>query len=446
MKVWNFLFQILYFLLLFVRRQVYGFVTTSFIPPSISAHTKMSFPKSSSKIVNPYKTKKRASSTSTTNNESIFGNKNPRISIGSKVPPTDYASFHSSPIDTTLTTKTTYPTTTTVKNALMEDKKVFSKEQWEKALKTYFGYNQFRKEQYEVIDALIHQRRNVAVFWSTGSGKSLCYQLPPLFLSSSSAALVISPLISLMQDQVAKVNGQFDKDKRIAIELSSNSKITTSINDVLETYKLIYCTPETFSSLIVPHISSTTIRDRLCLIAIDECHCVSEWGHDFRPEYQRIGQALQKHLPNIPKLALTATAVPYVQKDILKNLNINDDQSAYISQQSFDRDNLEIHVQRKRPGGYRTNLPPLLSLDKQKSNNNNIPSTIIYCPTRDLVDQITTWLQTQFQEHPNNKVVVQAYHAGMTNEQRMDAHFQFLVGKTQIIVATIAFGMGIGTY
>ena len=428
-------------------RQVNGFVTTLLQNyRSTSVFNKMSFPKS--KIVNPYKTKKRASSSTsnTGSDDSIFGNKNPRISIGSKVPPTDYASFDSSPIDTTLTratfpTKTTTATAAATKNAFIDNFKVFSKEKWEEALKKYFGYNQFRKEQYEVIDALIHQRRNVAVFWATGSGKSLCYQLPPLFLSSSSAALIISPLISLMQDQVAKVNGQFDKNDRIAIELSSNSKMTTSIKEVLETYKLIYCTPETFSSLIVPHIASTSISDRLCLVAIDECHCVSEWGHDFRPEYQRIGQALQTHLPNIPKLALTATAVPYVQKDILQNLSINDDHNAYISQQSFDRDNLEIHVQRKRPGGYRTNLPPLLSLDKQK---NNFPSTIIYCQTRDSVDQITTWLQNKFQQQPGNKVVVQAYHAGMTNEQRMDAHFQFLVGKAQIIVATIAFGMGIG--
>lgn len=173
----------------------------------------------------------------------------------------------------------------------------------------------------------------------------------------------------------------------------------------------------------------------------------SEWGHDFRKSYRSIGPILRDHqvLKDIPILALTATAIPRVKKDILASLRMK---NPSIIEQSFDRPNLVISVKRKPNGGFKTALKHLVSTMKESMSNKSQKvggeSSIIYCPTKNQVDEVSSWLSSQFHDEP--AIHVQPYHSGLTNENRSDAHINFLTGKTTIIVATIAFGMGIGKF
>jgi ATP-dependent DNA helicase RecQ/Werner syndrome ATP-dependent helicase len=297
----------------------------------------------------------------------------------------------------------------------------------EKTLSMHFGFNSFRKGQLEVIQAVLEQR-DVAVFWATGQGKSLCYQIPALH--TGHVGIVVSPLISLMEDQVHKLNGLTDKP--LATFLGSGQLDPTMETRALQgEFTLVYVTPEKMLSLgfldRLSHLHQT--KKRLCLVAIDESHCVSEWGHDFRPEYRRLGE-IREHpiLSEVPMLALTATAIPRVQEDIVSSLGLN---HPFMARQSFDRQNLIISVQKKRSGGIHSTLQPLLPKLEDKC------STIIYAPTRDQVTEIASYLS---QKLPSS-IRVQAYHAGMTTEQRSEAHTNFLVGKTSIICSTVAFGM-----
>jgi ATP-dependent DNA helicase RecQ/Werner syndrome ATP-dependent helicase len=295
-------------------------------------------------------------------------------------------------------------------------------------LQKYFGYSNFRSGQLEVIQASLEQR-DVGVFWATGSGKSLCYQIPALH--TGHIAVVVSPLISLMEDQVHKLNGL--SEQPLATFLGSGQVDVSMEDRALDgQFPLVYVTPEKLLSINfldrLAHLHKN--KNRLSVIAIDESHCVSEWGHDFRPEYRKL-HLIRSHggLDDVPIMALTATAIPRVQQDIVTNLALRE---PHIDRQSFDRDNLQITVQRKKTGGIPANMRPLLSKLADRA------STIIYVPTRDQVEEVCSYLQRNLEG-----VQVEAYHAGMPQDQRILAHTNFLVGKTSIICATVAFGMGI---
>ena len=296
----------------------------------------------------------------------------------------------------------------------------------EATLQQYFGHDKFRPGQLDVITAVL-EGRDAAVFWATGSGKSMCYQIPALH--SDGVGLIVSPLISLMQDQVHKLNGL--SDTPIATFLGSGQVDPHAESGALNgQYKLVYVTPEKLLSngFLDSLKSMHQSKKKISLIAIDESHCVSEWGHDFRPDYRNLHQ-IRSHsvLGQIPILALTATAVPRVQNDILSSLRLR---KPYIAKQTFDRTNLAISVVKKHRGGLRATIDTVLPklMDKK--------STIIYAATKSEVEDIATYLDSK-------GVSVQAYHAGLSNNARTDAHTNFLVGKTSVLVGTVAFGMGI---
>jgi ATP-dependent DNA helicase RecQ len=326
----------------------------------------------------------------------------------------------------------------------------------ENTLNKHFGHQSFRPGQLPIIHSLL-QKRDAAVFWSTGSGKSLCYQIPPLY--TGKIALIISPLISLMEDQVAKLNGIVSTDddmksednakRDVAVFLGSGQKDQLAEQKALNgDYQLIYCTPEKlvsgdgwFLNQLGNLHNSNGAMDGLCLIAVDESHCVSEWGHDFRPEFRKVGSALRGHdvLQTVPIVALTATAVPRVQTDILSSLRLREPN---VVKQSFDRENLIVSVKRKPAGGYRSALKSFVQemKDLKKSKSVSRSSTIIYCPTQGQVEEVTEWLQRQLD---GSGVQAESYHGGQDIDHRSTAHVNFLTGKTSIIVATLAFGMGI---
>jgi ATP-dependent DNA helicase RecQ/Werner syndrome ATP-dependent helicase len=293
----------------------------------------------------------------------------------------------------------------------------------EATLEKYFGYSKFRPGQLEVLQAVLC-KRDAAVFWATGSGKSMCYQIPALH--TDGVAIVVSPLISLMQDQCNKLNGLSDQPLATFLG-SAQSDHSQEAAALAGKYRLVYVTPEKLLQTgFLNQISSMhTSTTPLSLIAIDESHCVSEWGHDFRPEYRRL-HALRNHpvLSQVPIVALTATAVPRVQTDICQSLGLRD---PLLARQSFDRTNLVIEVHKKK--GVRAAMEPLLDRLSRES-------TIVYAPTRDQVEEIANYLSTKV-------TGVEPYHAGLPQQQRNAAHMNFLVGKTKVIVATVAFGMGI---
>jgi RecQ family ATP-dependent DNA helicase len=348
---------------------------------------------------------------------------NSRITSGSRVNPTkELASFNP------------YSTTESASNNEAEQEssvivKPLLTKALQETLQKYFGYDDFRTGQLEVIQAAL-DHRDVGVFWATGSGKSLCYQIPALH--TGHVAIVVSPLISLMEDQVHKLNGL--SDRPLATFLGSAQGDASMEDRALQgEFPLVYVTPEKLlaGNFLDRLAHLHTHKNRLSLIAIDESHCVSEWGHDFRPEYRKL-HLLRAHssLKDVPIMALTATAIPRVQNDILSSLRLA---SPHIARQSFDRENLIIAVQKKR-GGMHATLSPLLPKLYDRS------STIVYAPTRDQVQELANFLQSKL---ASKKVVVEAYHAGMSPQQRTAAHTNFLVGKTHIICATVAFGMGI---
>ncbi|MFL5730602.1 MAG: DNA helicase RecQ [Cytophagaceae bacterium] len=285
-------------------------------------------------------------------------------------------------------------------------------------LKEIFGYNQFRGTQEEIINNVL-AGKNTFVIMPTGAGKSLCYQLPALMMPGT--AIVISPLIALMKNQVDQlnalgVNAQFLNSTLTKAEINKVKKETLS-GEV----KLLYVAPE---SLTKEDTISFLLKSKISFIAIDEAHCISEWGHDFRPEYRRIRSIIEALGNNLPIIALTATATPKVQIDIQKNLQMEE---ASLFKSSFNRKNLYYEV---RPKVHtKKQLIKFIHSHKGKSG-------IVYCLSRKKVEEIAELLKV-------NDIKALPYHAGLDPHVRIANQDAFLNEDADVIVATIAFGMGI---
>lgn len=288
------------------------------------------------------------------------------------------------------------------------------------ALKKYFGFSQFKGQQEEIIQTLLNGR-DVFVLMPTGGGKSLCYQLPALM--SEGTAIVVSPLIALMKNQVDAVNALSSKVGVAHVLNSSLNK--TQVRQVMEDVasgvcKLLYVAPE---SLIKEEYSDFLRSVKISFFAIDEAHCISEWGHDFRPEYRNLKTIIER-IADVPVIALTATATPKVQDDIQKTLGMTD---ARIFRDSFNRPNLYYEIR------------PKVDVDREIVKfiqKNKGKSGIVYCLSRKKVEEFAQLLQV-------NGISARPYHAGLDARMRFANQDAFLMEDVDVIVATIAFGMGI---
>lgn len=292
----------------------------------------------------------------------------------------------------------------------------------QRELKKYFGFSEFKGLQEPVIENLL-EGKDSFVIMPTGGGKSLCYQLPALI--SPGTAIVVSPLIALMKNQVDAIRGIYS-DEGIAHVLNS-SLTKTAVLKVKEDIvngvtKLLFVAPE---SLVKEDTIEFLKTVELSFLAIDEAHCISEWGHDFRPEYRNLRVMLEKIEKNLAIIALTATATPKVQEDILKNLKIPD---ATLFKASFNRPNLYYEVQPK-DDQVEANIIRFVKQNQGKSG-------IIYCLSRKKVEQLAQTLQV-------NNINAIPYHAGLDNKTRARNQDRFLKEDCDVVVATIAFGMGI---
>jgi ATP-dependent DNA helicase RecQ len=284
-------------------------------------------------------------------------------------------------------------------------------------LKKYFGYDDFRPLQAEIIASLV-RGQDAFVLMPTGGGKSLCYQLPAVYLPG--LTIVISPLIALMKDQVdsLKANGIAAEFINSSLESGQIAKIMASLAD--GSLKLLYIAPE---RLAMKEFQDFLGGLKVSLVAIDEAHCISEWGHDFRPDYRGLS-GLKKIFPGVPLVALTATATAKVRQDIIGSLNLKEPK-VFIS--SFDRPNLTLRVIEKKQAFHR--LVDVLRLHQGES-------AIIYCFSRKETEEVAANLK-------RNGFSARAYHAGLEPAERRLAQELFIKDKIDIIVATIAFGMGI---
>jgi ATP-dependent DNA helicase RecQ len=291
----------------------------------------------------------------------------------------------------------------------------------EQALKHYFGYDEFRSSQREIVTTAL-ANRDLLVIMPTGGGKSLCFQLPALL--KQGVTIVVSPLIALMQDQVQQL-----ADNGIPATFL-NSSITTEERRERAAaiyngeIKLLYLAPERLNQEFITNFLVDLHQEvGIASFAIDEAHCVSEWGHDFRPDYRKLSQ-LREYFPKVPFLGLTATATDRVRQDIIKQLDLRDPD---IHIASFNRPNLYYEVRRKTTTPYRE----LLAQVKQTDG-----SGIIYCLSRKKVDELTHKLLT-------DGIKVLPYHAGLDGETRTNNQTSFIRDDVQWMIATVAFGMGI---
>ena len=289
-------------------------------------------------------------------------------------------------------------------------------------LNKHFGYSEFRENQLQIINCVL-ENKNTLVIMPTGGGKSLCYQLSAI--AAEGTAIIISPLIALMKNQVDVLKGLFDAD---GVANVFNSSLTQTEREIVKkqindgTTKLLYLAPE---SLTKQKNIDFLKNQKISFVAVDEAHCISEWGHDFRPDYRKLNQAVNEINPELNIIALTATATPKVQDDIIKNLRLKDVQ---IYKSSFNRPNLFYEVKHKTENVNKD----VISFIKK----NNGKSGIVYCLSRKKVDEITNLLQL-------NNINALPYHAGYESKVRSTNQEHFLMHRCDVIVATIAFGMGI---
>ena len=291
-----------------------------------------------------------------------------------------------------------------------------------KALKKHFGFSTFKGLQESVITHMLN-KENSFVMMPTGGGKSLCYQLPALMQEGT--AIVVSPLIALMKNQVDAIRG-ISSENGIAHVLNSSLN-KTAVEQVKSDIrsgitKLLYVAPESLSKREnIDFFKSVKIS----FLAVDEAHCISEWGHDFRPEYRNLRAILEQLEQPIPIIALTATSTPKVQEDVMKNLRIS---GARLFKASFNRPNLYYEV-RHKTGQVDSDIIRFIKQNSGKSG-------IIYCLSRKRVEELAQTLQV-------NGINALPYHAGLDSKSRVNNQDQFLKDDCDVIVATIAFGMGI---
>ena len=292
------------------------------------------------------------------------------------------------------------------------------------ALEQYFGFSEFKGTQEQAIVSLL-SGRDTFVIMPTGGGKSLCYQLPAMMLEG--CAIVVSPLIALMKNQVDLVRGYSEHDEVAHFLNSSLNKGQVKVvkEDLLSgKTKLLYVAPETLTKQENLDFFSDL---NVSFFAVDEAHCISEWGHDFRPEYRRLKEMMEEIKSSAPIIALTATATPKVQSDIVKNLALKNPE---ILISSFNRDNLYYEVQPKiKKDQTVKSIVKYITKHKKKSG-------IIYTLNRKTTEELADLLKA-------NNIKAVAYHAGLDQKLRADRQDQFLNEDVQVIVATIAFGMGI---
>ncbi|HTM99797.1 MAG TPA: ATP-dependent DNA helicase RecQ, partial [Pedobacter sp.] len=288
-------------------------------------------------------------------------------------------------------------------------------------LQTFFGFDNFKGDQEPIITNIL-AGKNTFVIMPTGGGKSICYQLPALM--SEGTAIVISPLIALMKNQVDQLRA-FGGSDSIAHFLNSSlnkTEITQVKGDLLNGHtKLLYVAPESLAKL--ENIEFLRLL-KISFVAVDEAHCISEWGHDFRPEYRKIRQVITGLGEQIPIIALTATATPKVQQDIIKNLQMTD---ATLFKSSFNRPNLFYEIRPKRDV-----IKEIIRYIKYNTGK----SGIIYCLSRKKVEEVAESLNL-------NGIKALPYHAGLEPKVRAETQDKFLMEDVEVIVATIAFGMGI---
>src|SRR6056300_697234 len=291
----------------------------------------------------------------------------------------------------------------------------------EKHLKHYFGFEKFKGQQEEVIKNVLDSKHSFVIM-PTGGGKSLCYQLPALMQEGT--AIVVSPLIALMKNQVDAIRG-ISEHNGVAHVLNSSlnkSEIAQVKEDIANGItKLLYVAPE---SLIKEEYVTFLRSQKISFVAIDEAHCISEWGHDFRPEYRNLKHII-KAIDNVPVICLTATATEKVQEDILKTLGITD---ANRFKASFNRPNLFYEVRPKTKEVEKD----IIRFIKQRAGK----SGIIYCLSRKKVEEVAQILQV-------NGIKAVPYHAGLDAKTRVKHQDMFLMEDCDVVVATIAFGMGI---
>src|SRR6201991_4107706 len=293
-----------------------------------------------------------------------------------------------------------------------------------KALQEHFGFDGFKGPQESIIESLL-AGHDTFVIMPTGGGKSLCYQLPAMV--SEGVAIIVSPLIALMKNQVDLVRGYSSNDE-VAHFLNStlNKKEIKEVHDDLLSgkTKMLYVAPETLTKQENLDFFSDL---KLSFFAADEAHCISEWGHDFRPEYRRLREMITQIHPDIPVIALTATATPKVQSEIIKNLDLR---NPHIYTSSFNRPNLYYEIQPKvKKEQTLKSIVKFISQNKGKSG-------IIYTTNRKTTEELAKLLQ-------QNDIKAVAYHAGIDGKLRSDRQDAFMNEDVQVIVATIAFGMGI---